>query len=245
MKKKVITCMLALTMVFALTACGNKNNNDNDTKETSKTEQQEEKDDEEVVDEDFDEEELDEDSEEETITVEQGTIEGNVYTNASLGIQATIPEGFVLYTDEQIQEVLGVGAEMMEEANYDVDAIEESGTLYEVMASTEDQSTNLQITIENTEVSAGMKVSVEQYAKILEKTVTTAYKANGIEVKTSDITEENKNGLDFQKLSATFEGATQEYYVTEIDGYMVLFSVTYIGTAPESVQQFFDSITAI
>ena len=185
----LITCMLTLTMVFALTACGNENNNDNDTKETSKTEQQEEKDDEEVVDEDFDEEELDEDSEEETVTVEQGTVDGNVYTNESLGIQATIPEGFVLYTDEQIQEVLGVGTEMMEAADYDVDALEEGGTLYEVMASAADGS-NVQIVIENTEVSAGMKVSVEQYAKILEKNLKTTYEANGIEVEDSSITEE-------------------------------------------------------
>lgn len=244
MKKKVITCMLALTMVFALTACGNENNNDNDTKETSKTERQEDKDDEEVVDEDFDEEELNEDSEEETVTVEQGTVDGNVYTNESLGIQATIPEGFVLYTDEQMQEVLGVGTEMMEAANYDVDALEEGGTLYEVMASAADGS-NVQIVIENTEVSAGMKVSVEQYAKILEKNLKTTYEANGIEVEDSSITEENKNGLDCQRVYVTFAGVTQEYYITEIDGYMVSFAATYTETEPESIQQFFDSITAI
>ena len=244
MKKKVITCILALTMVFALTACGNKNNNDKDTKETSKTERQEDKDDEEVVDEDFDEEELNEDSEEETVTVEQGTVDGNVYTNDSLGIQATIPEGFVLYTDEQMQEVLGVGTEMMEAANYDVDALEEGGTLYEVMASAADGS-NVQIVIENTEVSAGMKVSVEQYAKILEKNLKTTYEANGIEVEDSSITEENKNGLDCQRVYVTFAGVTQEYYITEIDGYMVSFAATYTETAPESIQPFFDSITAI
>lgn len=248
MKKKVIACILTLTLAFSLAACGNEKKDD--TKETSKTEQRDETDDEDVEDEDIEDEdiedeELDEDVEDEQAMVEPGTIEGNVYTNASLGVQATIPEEFVLYTEEQIQEVLGVGAEMMEEANYNVDALEEGGTLYEVMAATADGTTNLQIVIENPEVSTGMKLSVEQYAKVLETNLTTAYKANGLEVESSGITEENKNGLDCQKVNVTFSGMTQEYYVTEVDGYMVSFTVTYAGTTPESIQQFLDSITAI
>lgn len=260
MKKKIIAGLLALTLAFSMTACGNTND---DTKETSKTERQEdsaeEENDEEEKEtskleqqEDNAEEENDEEvnneeesDEEEQVEVESGTLEGNVYTNTSLGIQATIPEGFVFYTDEQMQEVLGTGAEMLEEANYNVNELEDSGTLYELMAETEDSSANLQIIIENPEVSIGRKLDIEQYASVLETNLKTAYQANGFDVESSSVTAENKNGLDFYVVKVSFAGMTQEYHITEIDGYMVSFTVTFAGTSSEPIQQFLDSITGI
>ena len=86
MKKRVIACMLALTMVFSVTACGN--DNKKDTKETSKTEQEKDKDEKDLESEDVDEAE---DTEEDTVTAERGTFDGNVYTNESMGFQATFP----------------------------------------------------------------------------------------------------------------------------------------------------------
>lgn len=260
MKKKIIAGLLALTLAFSMTACGNTND---DTKETSKTERQEdsaeEENDEEEKEtskleqqEDNAEEENDEEvnneeesDEEEQVEVESGTLEGNVYTNTSLGIQATIPEGFVFYTDEQMQEVLGTGAEMLEEANYNVNELEDSGTLYELMAETEDASANLQIIIENPEVSIGRTLDIEQYASVLETNLKTAYQANGFDVESSSVTAENKNGLDFYVVKVSFAGMTQEYHITEIDGYMVSFTVTFAGTSSEPIQQFLDSITGI
>lgn len=267
MKKKIIAGLLALTLAFSMTACGNTND---DTKETSKTERQEdsaeeendeEENDEEVNNEEEGAEEEQEDNaeeendeevnneeesdEEEQVEVESGTLEGNVYTNTSLGIQATIPEGFVFYTDEQMQEVLGTGAEMLEEANYNVNELEDSGTLYELMAETEDSSANLQIIIENPEVSIGRKLDIEQYASVLETNLKTAYQANGFDVESSSVTAENKNGLDFYVVKVSFAGMTQEYHITEIDGYMVSFTVTFAGTSSEPIQQFLDSITGI
>lgn len=239
MKKKVIAGILALTLAFSLTACGN--DQKEDKKESAKTEQQDETEDEE----DIEEEDVEEEVEEEKAMVEPGTIEGNVYTNASLGIQATIPEGYVLYTDEQIQEVLGAGKEMLENADYDVSALEESGTLYEVMAVSEDQTANIQIAIENTEVSTGMELEPEEYAQLLRTNILTTYQANGFSADASDVTEKNLGGLDWQWATVSFEGLTQEYYLTKIDGYIVAITVTYPGTTSEAIQQFLDSITAI
>ena len=238
MKKKVIASILALTLAFSLTACGS--DQKEDKKESTKTEQQDETEDEEDV------EEVEEEVEEEKAMVEAGTIEGNIYTNASLGIQATIPEGYVLYSDEQIQETIGAGEEMLEATEYDVDALDESGTLYELMAETEDHSANIQIAIENTEVSVGMELDADQYAQILKANLETTYEANGYPVQSAEITQENKGGLDCQVITVSLSELTQQYYVIEIDGYMVGIAVTYAGTTtPESVQQFLDSITAI
>lgn len=237
MKKKVIACMLALTMAFAMTACGNKNNND--TKETSKTEQKEDKD-----EEDIDEEDIDEDSEEETVTAERGTFDGNVYTNESMGIQVTFPEGCTMYSDEEIAQVVGNGSDIMEEA-YDSDTIENSlsGTIYDVIAVTADQSANIQIVMEDTEVTAGKELDADLYAKAMVNSLKTAYTSAGVNIGEPTITEETLGGLDFTVVSVSVNGMTQEYHTHKVGKYMLVFTMTYTDGA--AVQEFLNSVTAL
>lgn len=256
MKKKVIACILTLVLAFSVTACGS---GDKDAEKGAFEAKQQEKDlddEEDLNDEDWDDEDLndedwdDEDFEEEelndseTVTAERGIMEGNVYTNESMGIQATFPEGCVMYSDEEIAQVVGSGSEIMEEV-YDSDSLENSiaGTIYDVIAVTADQSANIQIVIEDTQATMGMSLKAATYAQAMVNTLKTTYESAGITIGEPTVTEENLGGLDFEVVSLSVNGMTQEYYVHQVGNYMLLFTVTY--TDRTAVQEFLDSVTAI
>lgn len=265
MKKKVIACILTLVLAFSMTACGS---DDKDVEKGAFEAKQQEKelDDEELDDEDLNDEELDDedlndedlddedfddedfDEEElndnETVTAERGTMEGNVYTNESMGIQATFPEGCVMYSDEEIAQVVGAGSDIMGET-YDSELLENSiaGTIYDVIAVTADQSANIQIVMEDTQTTIGLSVPASTYAQAMVSTLKTTYESAGVTISEPTVTEENLGGLDFAVVSLSVNGMTQEYYAHQVGNYMLLFTVTYTDRA--AVQEFLDSITAI
>lgn len=221
MKKRIVACTLALVMAFSITACGNDKNADK--KENTRSEEQEEK-----------------------VTAERGTFEGNVYTNKSMGIQVTFPEGCTMYSDEEIQQVVGKGSDIMEEA-YDSKAIEGgiSETIYDVIAVTADQTANIQIIMENTKNTAGRALTSAEYAKVMTNNLKKAYESAGVDAGDAEITEETLDGLEFSKISISVNGMIQEYYAHQVGQYMLVFTITYADTAADAVQQFLDSVTAI
>lgn len=228
MKKKIVAGMLALTMALAVTACGD--SKDADKKDPVKTEK---------------EEKTDRDSDKK-VTAKRGTFEGNVYTNKSMGVQVTFPEGCTMYSDEEIKQVVGAGTDVMEEA-YDSEIVENSlaGTIYDVIAVTGDQSTNIQIVMEDTVNTAGMTLSADIYAKAVANNMKKAYEAAGVSVSDAEITDETLGGLDFAKVSIAVNGMTQEYYAHQVENYMFVFTITYTDASADVVQQFLDSVKAL
>lgn len=209
MKKRIMTCMLALAVVFSMTACG------------------EEK--------------------KEEVTAERGTIEDNVYTNESMGVKLTLPEGCTLFSDEEIKQVIGNGADIMEEAGTDSEAVENSlsGTIYDVIAVTADQTANIQIIMEDTENTAGRALTAKEYSEVMINSLKTAYAGAGVEMGEAEITEETLGGMEFSKVSVSVNGMKQEYHTHQVGKYVLVFTVTYTETAAEAVQQFLDSVTAL
>lgn len=256
MKKKLMVCMLALTLAFSLTACGK---DDKDVEKGAfKAEQQDKKDSskkntdnknsdkKDADDKDLKEKDSEkkEDKEAEQVTAERGIFEGNVYTNKSMGIQATFPEGCTMYNDEEIEQVVGAGSKVMEDA-YDSEAVENSlsGTIYDVIAVNADQTANIQIVMEDTASTVGMKLSAEQYVQAMTINIEKAYESAGVEMGEPEVSEENLGGLDFSVVTVAVNGMTQSYYAHQVDNYMLVFTMTY--TDKTSVQQFLDSVTAI
>ena len=77
--KKWIALLLAAMMAFALVACGETPNNENKDGSETKTEE-----------------------------FARGEWKDGVYTNASLGLAVTPPEGWVVASDEELAEIMGV-----------------------------------------------------------------------------------------------------------------------------------------
>lgn len=216
MKKKIIIGILSLTLAFSMIACGGFK--ESGTKEISGTEQQKN----------------------EKVVAERGTFEGSVYTNKSMGIQATFPEGCTMYSDEEIQQLVGAKTDVKE----DVDKAM-SGTIYDVIAVTADQNASIQVEIEDTEKSAGKALSAKAYGEVLAANLKDTYSNAGIEAGEVEVNETTLDGMEFAVVSVSVNGMSQKYGIHQVENYVIVFSMTYINSAQNTVQQFLDSIKAI
>lgn len=249
MKKKVIAGMLILALAFSITACG-KDNKDAE-KGAFKAQQQDKEDDKEADDEDSTDEDLqdenldDEDmDEEQETTAERGTFEGNVYTNNSMGIQVTFPENCTVLSDEEMKQAEESSSDIMEE-NYDSEAVEKSmsGTIFDVMA-TIDGSTSIQIMLEDTKITTGMRLTADLYAQALVSNLKLGYESAGMDIGEPAVTEETLGGVDFSVVTLSANGMTQEYYIHQVDNNIMGIILTYTDDGA-IVEEFLNSITAL
>lgn len=212
MKKKLMTLVLAVSMVFVMTGCGKSN-----AKEFT-----------------------------------AGSVEGNVYTNTSVGITATIPDGMTLADDAAIQAMNENGAAQIAASNENISeedlAKAQEAVVYEFVASTEDGSATIQVMGENTKVSSGRAVTADAYLTSVESTLKTTYENLGLSVNAN---KENTTiaGLEFVKdeisISGGMQGVTQDYYVYKMGDSIYSIALTYIEGAESYAESFISSITAI
>lgn len=162
MKKKnllVVLCILmAMSATMLLSAC---NDSDKDDKDSSKKTSVSDSD-------DSDKDDSDNDSEVTAKAYEKGAIDGQVWSSDYLGLKFTAPEGWGYLTDEQMNTLLGQGADNMTADKSQLDnAI--ASTIYEFMAVKTDKSASVGICAEN--VPATIK-NGEQFLKELKNTMT-------------------------------------------------------------------------
>lgn len=221
-----------------MTACGKEKKTEK--KEDSAAEQQKDSKDSKEKD------SKEKDSKAEKVTAERGVFNGDVYTNKSMGIQVTFPEGCTMYSDEEIQQVVGAGSDMMEKT-YDSERVEKSisGTIYDVIAVTSDQGANIQILMEDTANIKEGGLSAQEYAQVTKESLKKTYENAGVVVEEVKVLEESLGGMEFSKVSISLNGMIQEYYIHQVENYAFVFTMTYSEAAAATVQQFLDSVTAI
>lgn len=104
--KKWLALLLAAMMALALVACGDTPaNNDNDNKDNdTKTEE-----------------------------FARGSWDGNVYTNDSLNLTVTVPDGWKIATDEELAAIMGITIDSLTEQGVSEEFLKAQNT-YEMMA---------------------------------------------------------------------------------------------------------------
>lgn len=104
--KKWLALLLAAMMALALVACGDTPaNNDNDNKDNdAKTEE-----------------------------FARGSWDGNVYTNDSLNLTVTVPDGWKIATDEELAAIMGITIDSLTEQGVSEEFLKAQNT-YEMMA---------------------------------------------------------------------------------------------------------------
>lgn len=165
--------------------------------------------------------------EEETINISRGTIESKIYTNTSLGVKFTMPDGWRYYTDAEIASLLNMSADMMFGENFK-NALKNSPTVFDMMAVEPVSGTNVQVLYENLSKTAYTDITVEQYIEILEQQLKNA---SGMSVTFPDTYETVKLGnTEFTKVEcqtvAYGVSMTQVYYLYKLDGFMCSVIVT-------------------
>ena len=206
--KKFMTLLLAVSMVFTLTACGNK------------------------------------------VTFEPGSIEGDTYTNTSIGIKATVPEGFVLADDATIEALQAASQNVAENVTTEEKAeVAVAAMSYEMVAMAEDGS-SYQIIAEDMTKTTGKVLSASSYVKAAAEQVETQYASVGITATSTTDGKVSVAGKDFEAMTVTIEASgitgTQKYYAYKAGNYM--FSIIITAMSDDSLatlEQFISSIETV
>lgn len=241
MKRKLLLVTLAAAVM--LTACGGKEKSDSTAETTTVTEAEATP---EAVAEDTGAET--DDTEAETGDTEaetgdtaaagdyvKGTSTETGFESEWLGLRYTAPEGMVMSTEEELNEVMGMGQEMLSEDFSELQLeYAKMASVYEMMSKNEAGTTNIIVTVEKLPSS---NFSVEDYAEAIKtnlKAVTTiAYTIS------DDLETVSVGGSDFTKITAQadYSGVNmhQDYYVRVIGDRAVSMALTYVDeTASEA-----------
>ncbi len=197
--KKLIALLLAVMMLFALCACGDKDDSAkpaDDEKEDVKSE------------ENIDKEE--EEEEEEDAEFELGTIKGRTYENESMGIGVKLEAGWQLLSEDEMYEMMGIVADMYEGDELH-DLILNSGTFYDMMAVTSGVE-NMNVTVEKQTAAVAAKYSAEDYAEAGKAGLEHAFAAAGYNLISCDIISVDFAGEEHAAIMSHLEGNGVEMY---------------------------------
>lgn len=248
MKRKLLLVTLAAAVM--LTACGGKEKSDSTAETTTTTEAEATP---EAAAEDTGAETGDTEAETGDTEAETGDTEAETGDTAAagdyvkgtstetgfesewLGLRYTAPEGMVMSTEEELNEVMGMGQEMLSEDFSELQLeYAKMSSVYEMMSKNEAGTTNIIVTVEKLPSS---NFSVEDYAEAIKtnlKAVTTiAYTIS------DDLETVSVGGSDFTKITAQadYSGVNmhQDYYVRVIGDRAVSMALTYVDeTASEA-----------
>lgn len=244
MKRKLLLVTLAAAVM--LTACGGKEKSDSTAETTTTTEAEAtpeaaaEDTGAETGDTETETEDAAADAEaEDTAAAEgeyvKGTSTETGFESEWLGLRYTAPEGMVMSTEEELNEVMGMGQEMLSEDFSELQLeYAKMSSVYEMMSKNEAGTTNIIVTVEKLPSS---NFSVEDYAEAIKtnlKAVTTiAYTIS------DDLETVSVGGSDFTKITAQadYSGVNmhQDYYVRVIGDRAVSMALTYVDeTASEA-----------
>lgn len=154
-------------------------------------------------------------------TFEAGTFDGTTYTNKSVGIKATMPEGFS-----------------------EIPSTPVTGITYEAVVQS-DNGSAIQILAEDMKETIGRAVSAKVYLDSMKEQVDAQYGAMGLSTDVSDLGTVKIGGKDFSGISIAISGSdqelTQQYYISKVGNVMFCIIVTDVEN---TLSQFISSIEA-
>lgn len=173
-------------------------------------------------------------AEDEGKEIDLGSISGGaVYTNDFAGLTFALPEGWSFATEEELAEMMSVGAETVfgEDKQKLVEYAIES-TVYDMSAYSADLSQNLMVMFENTSrYLLGGLLSAEDYLDALESNFDLVQEFTYVIEGRSDIT---IGGVEYKCLSTSVEGygIYQDYVVRREGKYMICIAFTGLEPNP-------------
>lgn len=107
-----------------------------------------------------------------------GTVEGAVYTSDFLDVKAELAEGWEFAADSDLAQANGID-DMSDDST--AKALKNNGMLFEMMAAKDNGASNVNLVIENLDVTQlGRKLTAEQYVDLALPSITSQYTAVGI-----------------------------------------------------------------
>jgi hypothetical protein len=116
-----------------------------------------------------------------------GTVEGNTYTNAFLGITATLDENWAFATDEEMAQLRGMTADAMTDESI-AEMLETSGAIMDMYAM-DTEGRTLNIMLENLNILQTIAVTEKSYVEATVGQLPGALEGMGFEDATAEVTE--------------------------------------------------------
>lgn len=211
--KKILAVLLALIMLLSLAGCGGKQDISgsvtfDDNKETVTDSTEEESEDE----------------------FEIGVTTGGTYENAFIGFGLKIPDDWMFYSEEQINQLNGLVADMVDDEQLK-EQLKNAKTIYDMYAISADGLQTINVTMENLGVAYGKMVSEDDYIDIALRTLPSQLVSAGydedmeIEKVTVDFAGEQRSAI---KIKAAVYGSEvyQMMVVMKAGNYMALTTST-------------------
>jgi len=176
------------------------------------------------------------------IEYKKGVLTETSFESEFIGIRFILPEGFVMATAEDIDEMMGIGAEI---AGLDQKTVDYANltTVYEMMASSPTGSPNVIVLAEKLVLRG---ITEDQYIKTLKEQLLSL---SAMDYSFDDeITSVNIAGKEYKKLtvSANANGVDimQNYIIRKADNRMVGFITTYTDDNTEALDELMSGFSA-
>lgn len=200
MKKAIkiaLIILLATSMLFVLTGCGEKKVENNSVTNDQQEEQK--------------------------VEISMGNWNNNVYTNDFLGLKFNLPEGWTYSSDEEIAEMMNLGAELLNDDQKAAAELAKLTSVTYVVANNPNTGNNVTIMSEK----PAMEVTTEYYINQL-KTQLAAVESINYEI--GNISKETVADREYDTLTVTANVSgielTQKYFVYKMDEYFVCLLIT-------------------
>ena len=178
----------------------------------------------------------------------KGTLKDTSFESEWIGVRFDAPEGFIVATQEELDEFLDIGSEMLEEVYADdgknVIDYSELTTVYELLTYQvmEDGTgnPNLTLAVERT------ALTVDKYMDALKKQVNTIY--NGTTLSWEETEKVSVGSLECDKYTVCVDYGYammyQSYYMAKKDNRMIYFILTYSDDQSEAATALMNAFKA-
>lgn len=184
----------------------------------------------------------------ETTDFEIGSWNDNTFENQWLNLKVDLPEGWAKSSDEEMAELMGVGVEVVAEAEgKDVDAakaIAELQISYGYVIGKE-TGANSQLVYENMAISGNEDLTIEEYAEaLISGFENTEVRGVDYELLENNVIQYDGENVVETKFSLS-DIAYQDFYLMKCDNYIVYFVNTYMEEDKPEIDAYMSSITPI
>ena len=171
------------------------------------------------------------------MTLTRGTIIGDVYTNASMGITFTKGDSWEYYSDAQLSELMGTTTEMMG-LDYE-QLLKNTGSIYDMMVVDNNTGSNVLVMVEDLQASGSGGMSESAYLDNLQNML----QSTGIDYSFGGRTQTSICGKTYYSLNANSNqygmDMEQVYYVRIVDDYVIGIVITLVETPVSDILAMF------
>lgn len=209
--KKIIAILLMLALVFSFTACGDDipDGSPNGTLKTDETD----------------------DTQNEDVPLSMGQAEGNVYESKFIGIGFKLPENWIFYTQEEINKINNIAADMVDE---DIaETLANADIIYDMYAQDNTTGNSVNINLEKMNLISSAFNTAEQYTQLACTDLKDALLSMGYEEVIANATTVTFAGEECHAVDvvATAENVMlyEKIVCKKVGSYMVNITVATIG----------------